>query len=187
MDVLEPSSRMQHMQKQQFWKVEWQCRASNAALTPLELSMLQDLTKGNDNSIKPSDVNKVIKFYGQSTGGGAAARRLLHILAQMNHVNFGEKVEVTGVIFPICKHILLSDRASTPILDEGGRVLGCSCMPATFFMPEGCIHRKQALYSKSISEIGSLCALCSECMRCGKFPGKKLFLPLLRATHCGLH
>lgn len=187
MDVLEPSPRMQHIQRQQFWKGEWQSRACNAALTPLELSNLQGLAAVNDGNINPSDVRKVLKFFGQPVGGGAAARRLLHLLAQREHVGFGEKVLVTGMMFSLCKHLLLSERASNPILDEGGRVLGCSCMPATFFMPEGCVHRRQALYAKSISEIGSLCNLCSECLRCGKFPVKKLFLPPLRPAHCGLH
>ena len=180
MDILEPSPQMQQFQRRQFFRLEWHSRACNAALTPMELTMLKDLAEVNDaNTINPSDIQKIVKFYGQAKGGSSAARRVLHTLAQMNLFNYGEKVDVTGVIFPVCKHLLLADRASFPVLDEGGRVMGCSCLPKTWFMPEGCVHRKAPVYSKNVTEYGlSLCNLCSECLRCGKFPVKKLFIAM---------
>lgn len=181
MDILEPSPHMQQLQRLQFNKIEWHSRAVNAALTPLEMTMLNDLAVSDPNTIHPKDIQKIIKFFGQAKGGTAPAKRVLHKLAQMNLFNYGERVDVTGAIFPVCKHLLLADRASYPVLEEGPRILGCSCLAATWFMPEGCVHRKAAVYSKSVSECGSLCNLCSKCLRCGKLPVKKLFILILHA------
>ena len=162
----EPSRKTMRHQAQHFYRIEYWARVLNATLTPYEKHCLEKCTS---NLLAPLliDVKKVISNYGRPQGAQAACKRVLKYMAQEQKVEVGQVLPTTSVIFSMCKHLLLAERA-TEALMEGPNCVGCSCLSETYCMPEGCKHKKLCLYSRDRFLPTTLCGTCSKCLRCNQ-------------------
>lgn len=135
----------------------------NGTLTPYERHcLLEGLANLPDNLV--ADVKKLVGQYGRQVGAGAPCRRLLKHFAKEERVVVGQIIPPNNVMFTLCKHLLLADRATEALLEDE-YCIGCSCLAETYFMPEGCRHRKLSPYRDRFMP-HTLCGTCSLCMRC---------------------
>ena len=168
--TFEPGGHLVQQQHEHFWEVEKNARLLNAAMTPYEAYSLKNLHMQNYAfRCTAQDARKVIQFFGQSHGAGAASRRLLKELAISHNLQIGDQVAVTSPMWTLCKHLLLQDRATEPNVVEDDKCMGCSCISASYFMVQGCKHQGVAVW-KDIFLPTTLCNICSKCLRCGLFP-----------------
>ena len=152
-------------QAMHFARVEKWARMLNGTLTPYEKHVLMESVTNLPESLI-ADVKKLIANYGREHGPGAACRRLLRYFAKQEKVAVGVYIPPENKMFTLCKHLLLADRQTEALLEDETCV-GCSCLSETYFMPEGCRHRKLSLYKDRFLPT-TLCGTCSRCMRCNK-------------------
>ena len=149
------------------WVERWS-RMVNAAPTPAELYALRNpgLTM-SDKLAK--DFMKVHQNFGRPQGCHTNARRALKELSENGEFLVGGFFKVNSPAFTLCKHLVVSSRAGTPLV-ENAVLIGCSCLPETACTPFGCRHTEVTLF-KEHPPNAYLCGHCSQCLRCGKLLG----------------
>ncbi len=133
----------------------------------MEMHELQALPNGANDK----DIQKVSKFFAQASGAQAACKRLLKKYTQ--DVPVGTVIRQLTVEWTLCKHLLLADRQGQTngvVLQPSPTCIPCNCLAKTYFMPRGCNHLKKAIFQDTFLP-STLCAACSICLRCEKFPG----------------
>lgn len=167
----EPPGHIMAQQQEMFWQGENMSRVRNGAMTPYERHLLQNLAEqANTPPRVQQDIKKLISNFAKPQGAGAAARRLLKYLVDEYPIPIGQKVPINSLGFTVAKHLLIADRGTYVDLNEGRYTIGCSCLAATYLMPEGCRHKKLKLYKEQFLP-HTLCKDCSYCIRCHKFLG----------------
>ena len=161
-------------------------------MTPYEKHMLLDLADQSNTPLRvQQDIRKLINNYAKPQGACSAARRILKYLVDETKVPMGQKVPINSLGFTVAKHLLIADRGTYVDLNEGRYTIGCSCLAATYLMPEGCRHKRLKLYKEQWLP-STLCTECSYCIRCHKFLGICLvyqprLLPIKSGGSLGLY
>ena len=168
----EPGDHMQQMQENLFKNVETLARTRNGGLTPLEKYGLESLAEDNSTPERTkTDLKKVISNFGKKSGATAACKRAMKHFANRKDMQFRDQIQLNDPVFPLAKHLMMVER-SEYTLEEGRRTVGCSCLAATYLMPEGCVHKQNQLHKQGNCLLNqTLCSWCSKCVRCQKLLG----------------
>ena len=159
-----PDRRLERSQENEFFDVEKKARLLNGFLTPWERHCLDS---SNVPHALRADIKKMLLHFGKGSGVGLACRRLLKHFTSEEPVAVGEAVQLTSVSFTLCKHLVIAERSMNHHLMESYQLIGCSCLAATYTMPEGCIHKAGPLHKQTWLP-DTLCKECSRCIRCDK-------------------
>ena len=148
-----------------FWKIEKGGRFLNAEATPKEKHELVMHTSWTPKQKEMAE--KVRNMFGQK-GAGVAAKSLLSLLTV--NMQPGEQVPWDSVGWTLCKHLMVAGWKKLPSKPEDGldgeAPVICHCLPATGFMPKGCIHNKALYLEKVDHPYQIMCHQCSKCLRC---------------------
>ena len=152
-----------------WWKVEVLSRMTNAFMTPYESFQLANHPWTDEQS--KANAVKVSTLFGQPRGAGKACKALLKALAHSSPVAKGEVMDVKSFMFPVAKHLMISQFKQLPplegqVLSGEGDITKCYCMPSSFFMLHGCVHVTHPPFKNDHPYV-IICFQCSKCLRCG--------------------
>ena len=150
------------------WNAEWELRHRCDGLTPLETIDLAISNLWEQDKQCLQDVEKLLKYFGGGSGGNAACKRLLKWIHTKYPVVPGQVPSWCTAQFSLGRHLMLAERQAMHTCIPANAIT-CRCFAATYVMGAGCLHNKTANY-KAAQLSSTLCASCSICFRCQKFP-----------------